>query len=625
VRSLEWESDDVSIELKCGECGKTLRVADKYAGRRASCPACRAPVDIPAQEDDGVEELEELEPLEEVPASHPADESGYALDESALDALAPSGNAPPRPVTQDEAMQAAGLAEPTPTRGKSHGSKPLPGHEARPELSDREKASRAAARRSLITKVVLLLAIAGLISGGAYWYFTTLGAMVKIVSARSVQAVHALDGIDADPGSDDFNPMNNPLVQMGGGPVPSPTPGLGGPATGQPGLAIGGTAGLYVTRPDQGGNYLLVELDIREGLMKSRNQWSGYNVRFRASEFQAVADTGQTVQPLLLKRDDPLASPARIYLGEGSNPQAAMPVGAQPTSADYQSQGRHAKAAGTLAFDGSDGVSGELSFRSLRAFNPAPGVSGVTMEGGLSYRHPSGLVVDYAYDGMSASVSWPDDANAWVATDSYLVGSVTTMELHGCALLIPKPAGATRFDIRLGGESLVSVSTSASTGPAPSPPPGPSTGPTPRGGSIASSGNPGGTSGSTSPTPTPTGSSASSSGGGYFSALVQARRNARGIQAASNMRQIGIGLEVYRSQNNGRFPDALDELKPYMPDRSLDALLDNPRKGDDDGFIYEPPGPDDIPAATPVLWEARGGYKDLSGRVLYGDGSVRGD
>ncbi|MEM1210406.1 MAG: hypothetical protein AAGI54_14185 [Planctomycetota bacterium] len=608
---MESESDGVSIELHCEQCGKTLRVDDKYAGRRASCPSCHAPVDIPEKLEE-LEELEELEPLDESPD---ADDSGYAVDEHALDALAAGSPAPPQPMTQAEKLEAAGLAAPTPTKGKKHGAKPLPGHEAKPQLTDREKAAKADARRSLITKAVLVLVIFGALAGGAYWYMTTLGAMVQIASSQSVRTVHALQGISPAEAREGFNPMNNPLVQMRGG-APSGAPGTSaGPDPDY--LVIGGGDGLYVVRPDGGGDYLLVELDVREGLMKARNQWSGYNVRFRQSQFEVTANTGQTVQPILLQKA--IASPASVYLDKGSNPTPVMPVGYQPTSTAYESKGRNERAAGTLAFDGSNGVTGQLSFRSLRAFNPSPGVSGITAEGQLELRSASGMQVDYTYSGYAAEVAWSSGDTGWVSTDSYMLGSVTTMEMHRCALLIPKPAGATRLVINMGGEHLVTVSTTASSG-APSGPPAPSTpapstpppGPVASGGALAPPVNAAGAAPASNPNPL-----------GYFSALAQARDKARGTVAASNMRQIGVALHAFAAQNNDAFPESLDEIREFIP--AFDELVKNPHTGEDVGFIYEPPAPDDDPATTPILWESRGGYKDLSGYVLYADGHVKNE
>ena len=53
------------ITFNCA-CGKTLRVPDANAGRRAKCPACNAVVNVPAPE---VEP--EFEIVEEVPVAKP--------------------------------------------------------------------------------------------------------------------------------------------------------------------------------------------------------------------------------------------------------------------------------------------------------------------------------------------------------------------------------------------------------------------------------------------------------------------------------------------------------------------------------------------------------------------------
>ncbi|MEM9252248.1 MAG: hypothetical protein AAGB29_07845 [Planctomycetota bacterium] len=597
----------MSIELTCDKCGKLLRVDDKFAGRRASCPACRAPIDIPAKADDELEELEELEPLDEAPAAAgDADDSGYALDDDALGALAPTDSGVPQPMTQAEKLEAAGLAAPAPTKGKAHGAKPLPGHTVTPELTDREKASRAAARRSLIVKGVLALVVLAALVGGGYLYMTTLGAMVKVVSSQSVRTVVALDDIDtADTNQTLSTQVLNPMQAA------------------RTDMTMGGDGGIYVTRPDGGGDYLLVELTVREGLMKSRNQWSGYNVRFRESEFEVVANTGQTVQPIMLR--DKIPSPAAVSLDKGSSPDPVLPAGYTPAVADYESKGRYEKAAGTLVYDGSNGVTGEVNFRALRPFNPAPGVSGVTVNGSLELRDPSGITLDYTYNGYQAEVAWPADSTGWKSSESYLLGSVTTMELHPVALLIPKPAGATKLTIRMGGEDLVTVSTTASTGTPSAPPVAPSAPPTPGATpptAIASAAVAG-----AAPPPAPgaaaaPGSSASSNPNplGYFSALAQARNKARGVAAASNMRQFGIALQAFRAQNGNQYPESLDELRDFIP--SFDELMKNPHTGEDVGFIYEAPDPTDNPATTPILWESRGGYKDLSGYVLYADGRV---
>jgi hypothetical protein len=63
------------ITLNC-PCGKTLRVPDASAGKRARCPACQAVIDIPApREPEPVFEVEEPAPT---PGPSPAYKKPYA-------------------------------------------------------------------------------------------------------------------------------------------------------------------------------------------------------------------------------------------------------------------------------------------------------------------------------------------------------------------------------------------------------------------------------------------------------------------------------------------------------------------------------------------------------------------
>lgn len=49
------------ITFNCA-CGKTLRVPDEHAGRRAKCPACAAVVTVPAPEEEPILEVVENPP-----------------------------------------------------------------------------------------------------------------------------------------------------------------------------------------------------------------------------------------------------------------------------------------------------------------------------------------------------------------------------------------------------------------------------------------------------------------------------------------------------------------------------------------------------------------------------------
>ncbi|MEO0587444.1 MAG: hypothetical protein AAF078_07380 [Planctomycetota bacterium] len=606
----------MAIELTCGACGKTLRVADEYAGRRASCPSCNAVIDIPAASAPDTFELEELEPLEEAAAPTPtadaddADDSGYAMDDDALGALAPTAGASATPVSAAERMEASGLAMPTPVKSRA-GSQPLPGFEARVDMDESAKEARAAARKALVVKAVLALMVLGAVGGVGYLYMTTIGKMV-FVEAQSVKAVHALDNIDT---ADQNQTLSNQIL--------NPWDGI------DAGMSMGGDGGIYVTKPDSGGDYLLVTLDIREGVLLSRNQTQGYNIRFRASQFEVVPDVGSPFEPIMLRGS--VDSPVEIGLSSGTSPEPVLPAGYEPASAEYESKGRYDQAAGTLTYDGSNGVEGEVNFTSLRAFNPdASGMSGVNVEGALTLNdRSSGLKLDYAYDGFSAKVTWGGGAEGWMSSESYLLGKVTTMELHRCMLLIPKPAGATSFQIKLVGAKLVTFHATASSSGAPTSRPSAPTQAAPPAQQVASAeaeGADDSAQASAANASASAGNAAASSGSAtsnnplsYLSTLASARDKAKGTVAASNLRQLGVALNLYR-QEHGTFPDEIEKLRDYLA--GFDELMNNPRTGDNPGFIYEAPSPGDNPAETVVMWEARRGFKDLSGHVLYADGRV---
>jgi hypothetical protein len=54
----------MTIRVKCPSCQQTLKAEERHAGRTVRCPACRAPVTIPAIEVDSAEET--LDPFADV-------------------------------------------------------------------------------------------------------------------------------------------------------------------------------------------------------------------------------------------------------------------------------------------------------------------------------------------------------------------------------------------------------------------------------------------------------------------------------------------------------------------------------------------------------------------------------
>lgn len=71
-------------------------------------------------------------------------------------------------------------------------------------------------------------------------------------------------------------------------------------------------------------------------------------------------------------------------------------------------------------------------------------------------------------------------------------------------------------------------------------------------------------------------------------ALARTRNQAREIASRSNLRQIGIILQMYAQDNDNTFPDSMEQTKDYYKDAEI---LDSPRKPKDfDGpsYIYIP-------------------------------------
>lgn len=107
---------------------------------------------------------------------------------------------------------------------------------------------------------------------------------------------------------------------------------------------------------------------------------------------------------------------------------------------------------------------------------------------------------------------------------------------------------------------------------------------------------------------------------GYFGALAQARRLARGTSTGSTMRQIGYAMTLYVEQHDGWFPDNLQQLQPYMPE--LEHLLARHTGM----FIYVKPmerlSQISDRATTPLLYESLNGEPNSNGPILYADGRI---
>ncbi|MEM6333602.1 MAG: type II secretion system protein [Planctomycetota bacterium] len=118
--------------------------------------------------------------------------------------------------------------------------------------------------------------------------------------------------------------------------------------------------------------------------------------------------------------------------------------------------------------------------------------------------------------------------------------------------------------------------------------------------------------------------------------LSAVRARAIGIACASNLRQIGLGFELYLMDHDQTFPRAEFMPEPFVPqsgqpaiNQALDAYLPTSDKGSQ--RVYTCPGDDDIAPLVAAAAEARGDaptgvsyyYQSrLSGRTLDADSRI---
>ena len=93
------------------------------------------------------------------------------------------------------------------------------------------------------------------------------------------------------------------------------------------------------------------------------------------------------------------------------------------------------------------------------------------------------------------------------------------------------------------------------------------------------------------------------------------------------MHKLFNGLLASAQKNTGAWPDRLDQVKPYVGgDVEFALLIKNPLTGDSPGYEYAKP-PVGMYATDlgqyVILYQLRGGQRDLKAKAAYADGSVR--
>ncbi|MEM1109793.1 MAG: hypothetical protein AAGH99_13995 [Planctomycetota bacterium] len=560
------------IDLDCPSCGRVLRVADKYAGRLGTCPACKKPIRIP----DDSPELEIL----------PEDRRTYS------NLVLPPPEAPPPPETTREIATPINPKTATDTANTDEWRDP------RLVRLDRLREEAEAANRprwwnrefislfGLSVTPLWLLLIPLALTGFWLWYVNGpgRGAAVRYVSPVFITEVLA----------------TGEVITPGRGPT------LGQLTPGAPGadiFSVGGRDELFVTSADPGGDFVLIEIGLQQRIINNQGQVTGNENILKAGEFTLrrlgePAGSGTLGRLVTTSFDQPLD--LELAGAQTSNYRALLPSSAKPDDL------REQKIPGVVNGEAEYALGrtrGTVSFTASRTTQGMPAINGLSATGRLTITHPDadgpGVTADYR--GGTLNVSWDPGARGhWATMRMVEKANISPWGRTDLALLFPRPADAGKYTLSFAGRDVATVKLRrASRGSTPAPSP------------IASN-RPGG--------PQPQ-SKQSNSPLAYFDVLTDARSRAKGLASANHMRQIGIALMQYTDQNRGRFPESLLELRGVMP--QIEQLMTNPRTGDRPGFIYEPPAPGSDPSRTPVLYESLNGQKDPNGAVLYGDGSVR--
>ncbi|MEM9418830.1 MAG: hypothetical protein AAGA25_07260 [Planctomycetota bacterium] len=569
------------IDLDCPSCGRTLRVDDKYAGRRATCPACKSPILIP--EDSPVLEI------------LPEDRRTY--DNVIIPSPKP---ATPPPDPQDPADEAKEWRDPRLVR------------------LDRLREEEEAAKRPpwwnrpfldlfgiKLTPVVLLL-IPLMLAGVGFWYSRSAGQGAKVNFASPVFVVEVLHS------GDTLKPIGSSTVKSvlsggllsgggGGGPVTPYVAPTGNTRSNV--FSVGGQDQLVVTQADPDGDYVLLEIALQQKIINNLGQTSGYDTILKEGEFELrrVGDapgSGTTGRLVSATFDQPID--LDLAGANTSNYRALFPASSKP---DRVTEDKIPGVVNGEAEYALGRTQGKLNYTASRPVQGYPAMKGLTATGTLVTTHADrdGPTVTADYQGAILNVSWDTGARAhWTVPKMVEKARNSPWDRYTFSLLFPRPDTAGKYTLSFAGRDVATVKLNRAkqpSAPAPSP--------------IASQ-RPGGPQAA---------SKQSSSPLAYFDVLRDAKSQAQVLVSANNMRQIGIALQTYVDQNNGRFPDNLLELRSVFP--QLDQVMENPRTGDRPGFIYEKPPPGSAPGRTPVLYESLNGQKDPDGAVLYGDGSIR--
>lgn len=562
----------MAIEFSC-QCGKRIRVSEKFAGRRAKCPGCGEAISIPSPD-------------------APGDEiDGNLLYEAIGDALGAPDPVQCPNCDRPMAVNAAVCSHCGYNRiARAH----VQLAQAVNEPKRRDPMAPLLTLAGIDITWLRLIIILAVVIGLPAWYYTGPGADLHIKQVQTVNVVWTVKGGKT---RESFNLGNNPMVNIirqqhrDEKPVPLDE-------AGEAEYTLGASDELAVCEPDEDGDYVLLRVSLRQLTIRDAGRTSLYDTIIKDEDFTLVAPDGSPpVQAkFIYHRFDGERAEIDIAGADTSSYEALFP--AEPTQIDVERGGGRIE--GKAIWNQHNAI-GEVTFNSSYSTGDYPAAKGVSADGRLELYNDRGATVDMHYKGSTLDVVWDHGSSGYWTKRRYEEPTHDwPWHRYEFGLLFERPQVAGRYDLKYCGKTVASFRLDELKG-LKLPPLSPlKQAKLPRGQNpVATSNNP----------------------LVYFDILIHARQQARGIVSANNLRQIGLGLAMYLEQNNQQWPERLDQLKSVIDD--YDRIMVNPRTKANPGFIYTKPAPGADPATTAVVYESAYGQPDPDGAVLYADGHIQ--
>ncbi len=564
----------MAITFSC-HCGKQIKVADKFAGRRAKCPACGGAVTIPQPDASDIDADLVYEAL------------GAQADRESEPAAGATCSACDKPMQEGAVFCThCGYNRLSQTYVKS--AKAYEADEKEPKAPLLVLAGIELNWWKLAVIVIPVIAI-------PVWYFT---GPARDVHVLDVQTVNIVESINAGETREPFNLLTQEGdMSLGIKAVQSksnPHPMIGGL---EETYSLGSNDALVVTRPDESGDHIELEVALKQGAIRDMGRTSMYDSIIDGGDFKLVPIDGGTPLDarLLYHRFD---SGAELDLGGADTTNYRTLFPSEPTGLDVD------KESGTIsgkAYWDQPHAKGQITFASSYSDGDYPAAKGLNANGKVTLTNNAGTTVNMDYAGGSLNIDWdPGATGHWSKRRYDHYSQFSPWHRYHFGLLFKRPEDGGKYKLTYCDKPVATVLID----PAP-PPKTPSVSPVKRAKAKNKAAAP---------------SSSSNNPLEYFDVLVAGRQQARGIVSASNMRQIGLGLQIYLDQNGQVWPDRLDQLRNVLSGYEL--VMVNPRTGDNPGFIYIRPEPGAEPTTTAVLFESSQGKPDPNGAVLYADGHI---